>query len=235
MYKILFGISIILFYNCQTPMFRCVDKNGCTNNSGTYVTTDEHKDVYTGNMKESETFNFGIKILKPFGNGKITYGPQIPGYTRRYQEGESYEGNWSWINGGFDYHEKGVVTTNDGTKIDGYWYDGLPKVGSDGMITFSDGRKITGVWGKFYLCSGNCTDGYGKESSGYGGWILSGYYSNGSLNGEGIDETNEYIFKGKFLKRTKVSGIFNCKVKKEDCLKGIPRGYQTDKNFQIKY
>lgn len=91
------ALCIVLLNNCQTSMFRCIDKNACINNIGTYETTDKHKDIHTGYMKKSDSFNFGIEILKPFGYGRITYRPQIPGYRRAYQEGVTYEGNWSWI------------------------------------------------------------------------------------------------------------------------------------------
>ncbi|TGL86400.1 hypothetical protein EHQ68_13845 [Leptospira congkakensis] len=227
-----------LLLACRSTMFKCAEENKCSNNQGKYVSTTDFKDSYEGNTKVSPVFNFWVERILPFGYGKIIYKQDQPGYIRKESQLDSYDGEWNWVldNARVDYlsvyHGLGKLYIKDGSIIETEWDKGNHKVGSAGKITFKDGRSISGTWNKFFLCSGNCINGNGSWSSGYGSWIQSGIFTDGSLNGFGTEETNEYIFKGIFTKSAKTSGKVKCKVEKPECLKSIPKGFHSILEFE---
>ncbi|MCT8335079.1 hypothetical protein NUH30_15470 [Leptospira sp. 85282-16] len=231
-------ISISILFSCRSSMLKCTEENQCQNNKGRYIATGEYKDIYEGQTKVSPFFNFWVDRILPFGRGKMLYIQEKPEYHRNESLIFSYEGDWDWIqpNPNIDYisvyHGKGTKTLTDGTVIDTEWQFGEHKIGSAGKITFKDGRTIAGTWGKYFLCSGNCLNGTGSWSSSAGGWIQSGTFTNGSLNGNGVEETNEYIFTGIFERNAKISGKVKCKVNTVECKKSIPKGYHSILDFE---
>ncbi|TGL36052.1 hypothetical protein [Leptospira perdikensis] len=231
-------VLLLFLFSCRTSMLKCSEENQCQNNKGRYIATGEFKDIYEGNTKVSPFFNFWVERILPFGHGKMIYIQEKPGYLRNESPIHSYEGGWDWtqLTPSVDYisvyHGIGKKTLTDGTVIDTEWSFGDHKFGSPGKITFKDGRTISGTWGKYFLCSGNCLNGTGSWSSSAGGWIQSGTFTNGSLNGNGVEETNEYIFTGIFERNGKVSGKVKCKVNITDCKNSIPKGYHSSLFFE---
>ncbi|MBM9547794.1 hypothetical protein JWG40_12245 [Leptospira sp. 201903074] len=239
MKTILISMLLLTFFiSCSSSMLRCAEENACQNNKGRYVAKGEFKDVYEGTTKISPFFNFWFDRILPYGYGKMLYIQEKPGYVRYESLIHSYEGEWDWIqpNPNIDYksvyHGKGIKTMKDGTVIDTEWNYGDHKIGSKGKITFKDGRIISGIWGKYFLCSGNCLNGSGSWSSSLGGWIQTGTFTNGSLNGYGTEETNEYIFTGIFEKNAKISGKVKCKVEVTNCKNSIPGGFHSKLIFE---
>ncbi|MCW7460415.1 hypothetical protein ND856_18975 [Leptospira bandrabouensis] len=228
----------VILISCRSANLRCFEENKCNNNQGKYISTSEFKDIYEGTTKVSPVFNFGVDRILPYGYGKMTYIQEKPGFLRYESFTDSYEGYWDWIQdaGKVDYlsvyHGKGTKILKDGTIIDTEWQFGDHRIGSKGTIKFKDGRTISGVWDKYYLCSGNCKNGKGSWASSKGGWIQSGTFTNGSLNGIGTEETNEYIFNGTFNKNGKESGKVKCKVEKTECMNSIPKGYHSALIFE---
>ncbi|MBM9547414.1 hypothetical protein JWG40_10325 [Leptospira sp. 201903074] len=224
----LFILIINFSMSCRSMAYKCFSDNECPNNNGKFVSNNQHKDIYEGQLGVPPGFNLQIDPLLPHGFGKITYGPQIPGTERSYSEGDVYEGYWDWDKFNFPkYSGKGTYTYKSGTVIETEWKDSSPLTGAFGKKKFPDGTVISGIWNSNgYICIGNCTNGTGTETADFGEWYTKGTFVNKQIT-EGIQYNPDYLSEGKFRGNRLVSGIITCKSNRNRCNNQI-RNYSLD-------
>ncbi|WP_061221684.1 hypothetical protein [Leptospira borgpetersenii] len=120
-----------------------------------------------------------------------------------YYSGCFYEGNF--VNGYYDGYGVDICPKENEKesirkyKFEGYWIQGIAN--GRGTETTASGKQYSGIWEDGRLClKGNCKNGFGTVKFREQDGILTGNWTDGYLNGFGVETDSEgnVVYKGEF-------------------------------------